>query len=123
MLSLKYLKYLLLVTLLYLKYIFAIIIIIFRFVYTSISRRFLTGVQAIANLFKSPQEFRTLLCILTDFRNPIICMASTCLLISMSSHSFINPLVIVPSTPYIISINVTSNLNNNNNNNNKVCYY
>ena len=53
---------------------------------------------------KSPQVSRTLLSILTDLNYVVV---STRPLNSMSSSTFINPLMPVPKAPITIGINVT----------------
>ena len=56
---------------------------------------------------KSPQVSRTLLCILTDLNNAVVWVVSTHPLISKTSSSCINPLMIVPRAPISIGIPVT----------------
>ena len=56
---------------------------------------------------KFPQVFRTLLSILADLQNAVVCMVSTRPLITKSSSPCINPLVSVPNAPIIIGITVT----------------
>ena len=48
---------------------------------------------------KSPQDSRTLLSILVNPNNAVLCMVFTCPLISKSSSSFANPLRVVPNAP------------------------
>ena len=48
---------------------------------------------------KFPQISRTLLSIPANLNNAIICVASTCPLISISSNLFTDPLEIIPSAP------------------------
>ena len=56
---------------------------------------------------KSPQVSRTLLSILADLNNAVVCMVSPCPLISKSSSPCTNPLVTVLSTPITIGITIT----------------
>ena len=56
---------------------------------------------------KSPQVFRTLLSILSDLYNAVVCMVSICPPISNRSSPFTKPLGIVPSAPITIGITVT----------------
>ena len=55
----------------------------------------------------SPQVSRTFLSILADLKNTVICMVTTCPLMSKSSSHGINPLVTVPSAPITIVIALT----------------
>ena len=59
------------------------------------------------NVSKSPQVSRTLLNILDDLNNAVVCMVSTCPFISKSPNSFTNTLVIVPTAHIINGITVT----------------
>ena len=56
---------------------------------------------------KSPQVSRTLLSILADFNNAVVCMVSTRPLIFKSSSPWTSLLVTVPRAPITISITVT----------------
>ena len=56
---------------------------------------------------KFPQVSRTLLSILADLNNTVVWMVSTRSLIFISSRSYTNPLVTVPSAPITISITIT----------------
>ena len=56
---------------------------------------------------KSPQVSRTLLSMLVDLNNAIVCMVSTRPLIPKSSSAYMNTLVTVPSLPITIGITVT----------------
>ena len=53
---------------------------------------------------KSRYVLMTLLSILTDINNAVVCRISTRALISNSSGPFINPLVTVPSVPITIGV-------------------
>ena len=55
----------------------------------------------------SPRVFKTLLSILADFNNAIVCMVSILLLISISFRLLSKPLGTVTNTPTIIRITVT----------------
>ena len=56
---------------------------------------------------KSPQVSRTLLGILANLNNAVVCTDSARCLIIKSSSPFTNPLVTAPSAPVTIGINVT----------------
>ena len=56
---------------------------------------------------KSPQVSRTLLSLLADLNNAVVWMVPSRPLISKSSSSLTNPLLIVPSAPITIGITVT----------------
>ena len=56
---------------------------------------------------KSPQISRTLLSIQADLNNVVVWIVSSCLLISKSYSSFINPSVTVPRAPITIGIIIT----------------
>ena len=56
---------------------------------------------------KSPQVFRTLLCILADFSSYVVWMVSILNLIYRSVHFFSRFLEIVPKAPTMIDITVT----------------
>ena len=56
---------------------------------------------------KSPQVSRTLLSIMDYFNNTVVWMVSICLLISMFSSPYTNPLGINPKAPTTIGITVS----------------
>ena len=84
----------------------AIIIIcsLLRVFHTSVSWWFLTWILGDN---KSPQVSRTLLSILADLSNAVVCMVPTCPVISKSSSPCTNLLVTVPSALITIGIIVT----------------
>ena len=61
---------------------------------------------------KSPQVFRTFLCILADLNTAVVWMVSTRPLLSKSSSRCTNPLATVPSAPVRIGITVTFRFRN-----------
>ena len=71
--------------------------------YTSVSRWFLTRCWVTASHLKSPGLFS----LFSDHSNAVVWMVSIRHLISKSSSSCTNPLVIVPRAPIIIGITVT----------------
>ena len=79
------------------------ILLFWEFFYIIVSWWFLAGLSD----SQSPYVSRTLLSILANFNNAVVCMVSTYPLISKSSCTCTNPLVIILGTPITIGISVT----------------